>query len=66
MFFTPNLAGAGYVEIGENSIYGLLLGFIMDKGLVSGVKGLTCTLGLALNPTTYPFIHFKPKQKTIN
>ena len=37
------------------------LGLKWIWGVVSGVKGLMGTLGLAVNPTSYPQIHFKPK-----
>ena len=37
------------------------LGLKWIRGVVSGVKSLTSPSGLALNPTSYPLIHFKPK-----
>ena len=32
------------------------------RGVVTGVKGLTGPLDLALNPTNNPLIHFKPNK----
>ena len=48
-----------------------LLGFIMDQGVGSGVKGQAQRARpnrpvKPLTPLTSPLIHFKPKQKTLN
>ena len=63
---SPNLAGAlqangAMFRLLRTQFRGYYLGLKWIRGVVSGVKGLTGPLGLALNPTNYPLIHFKPK-----
>ena len=70
---TPNLALTVASQLNgvmfrllKTRFRGYYLALKWIRGVVSGVKGLTCPLGLALNPTSYHLIYSETKKKPLN